>query len=109
MFKVTKKSEFTHEVKVMTPVDGGHKEETFKARFRVVGEGEYSEREIVTSAGMKNFLRTALVHCEDLVDEAEKPLEWNDELRDQMLDASFVRLALMKTYSTAVTKLRSGN
>lgn len=107
--KIVANPTFTHTVTVKVPVNGGHRDETFKATFKVVPEGEYDELSVVTNEGMREFLIMALESCADLVDEAGKELEWNDGLRDQLLSLPYVRLALMRTYSDAVAKIRPGN
>ncbi|MBL4751456.1 MAG: hypothetical protein JKX71_12900 [Amylibacter sp.] len=109
MFKVVNNPEFTHDVTVNVPVDGGHEEQTFKARFRVLAEKELIKIDHDNEHGTADLLKTLIVGMEDLIGEDEKPLPYNDALRDQMLAVGYVRVALIKTYREAVTKARVGN
>lgn len=110
MFKVTSEPQFTHAVKVQEPVDGGFKESTFKVRFRVIPmdqlkaeDGEEGE------AAQKVSLRKVIVSMSDLIGEDDQPLPYSDDLRDQLLDMAYVRLALLQTYTKALTKVKTGN
>lgn len=109
MFKIIDNPEFTHEVKVMVPVDGGHEEQTFRARFRLVDEGEVDPLKARTAEEFVAFLKRAIVGLEDLVDAAGKPLPYSDALRDRLIALPFIRVALTRTYLAAVTKAREGN
>ena len=108
MFNITAKPEFTHTVHVLTPIDGGHREDTFKARFRVIDDEE-QQTNFHRIGEVKDYLRKLVVGMEDLVDEQSKPIPYSDEVRDQMLALPHVRLALLKTYNEALTKARLGN
>lgn len=109
MFKIVEKPEFTHPVAVMVPVDGGHREETFKARFKVLSSDQEDAFDVTTSEGMKEYLRHIWVGFEDVADEAGNGLTWNDETRDRMLSTSYIRLALLRTYTAALVKVKAGN
>ncbi len=101
-FKIVATPEFTHAVPVMVPVDGGHREETLRARFRVVPDEE-------ADVDVKAFLQKAFIGVEDLVDDSGKPVVWSDELRDRLIGIPFVRSALARAYMAAITKERLGN
>lgn len=110
MFKVTSEPQFTHDVKVQEPVDGGFRVSTFKIRFRVIpmdklksDSGEEGE------VAQKESLRKVIVSMSDLIGEDDQPLQYSDELRDQLLDIAYVRLAILQTYTNAITKVRTGN
>jgi hypothetical protein len=108
MFNITDTPEFTHTVKVQSPVDGGHREDTFKARFKVVDD-EDMKTDFYQVGAVKDYLRRILVSMEDLVDEHKKPVPYSDQVRDQMLALPHVRLALLKTYNEALAQARRGN
>ncbi|PWE29965.1 hypothetical protein DDZ14_16110 [Maritimibacter sp. 55A14] len=109
MFKVTETPEFTHKVPVMVPVDGGHREESFDVRYRVI-DGDVDEQfDLQDPEGLKAFLRAAIVRIGDIVDDNDKPLSWNDALRDRILGLPYARIALLRGYMTAITKARTGN
>jgi hypothetical protein len=108
MFAITETPEFTHTVYVQTPVDGGHREDTFKARFRVTDDEE-NKADFYKVDQVKDYLRGILVGMEDLVDDRKNPVQYSDSVRDQMLALPHVRLALLKTYNQALAKARVGN
>lgn len=109
MFDVTTKPEFTHTVTVMVPTDGGHSESDFKARFRVLEVTETDEFDLNNTDGLIAFLKAAVVSFDDLVNGKKEPVVYNNALRDQMLALPYVRLALLRTYMSAVTKARIKN
>jgi len=109
MFKVEKNPEFTHDVTVNVPVDGGHEEQIFKARFRVLSNNELEKIDLDSDDGTTVLLKAIIVGMEDLIGEDEKPLTYNDALRDRMIAVGYIRLALIQTYRDAVTKARVGN
>ena len=108
-FQIAKSREFTHKVTVQVPVDGGHKEETFKCRFRVVSAETLALHDLMTAEGTESYLRAICVRFEDVVGEDGQPIEHSDELMDTMLGIPFVRLALVRVYTAAMAKARLGN
>lgn len=108
MFKVSPNPTFTHQVKVSVPIDGGYREQTFKATFRVIAADD-DERDLNTAQGSTSFLKDAVVGMDDIVGEDDQPLSYSDELRDQLLRLPFVRAALARTYFQAVSKVAAGN
>ena len=107
MFKVTSEPKFTHSVKVCVPVDGGHREETFKATFRVIPIDELDDT--ATLEGQQVLLRRVVSHLDELIGDDEKPLPYSDELRDQLIAVPYVRAAMFQTYLAAITLTRVGN
>jgi hypothetical protein len=108
MFKIIANPTFTHPVKVQVPIDGGHREESFRATFRVV-DADADERDLGSAAGSTAFLRDTVIGMEELVDADGKSVDYSDELRDQLLKLPFVRAALARTYFLAVSKVAAGN
>ncbi len=109
MFRIVDNPEFTHSVEVQVPVDGGWKAETLKARFRILPEAETDTGDLGAAEASKEYLRRVLVRLEDLVDEAGKALDYNDELRERVLALPHVRLALVRAYVRAQTRVVEGN
>lgn len=107
MFKITKNPEFTHEVPVLVPCDGGHVEQTLKVRFRAIDVDEGNS--LLTESGQEAYLRAVCVRFEDVVDEDGTPIPPSDELTSQLLAKSFVRVALFRSYSLAMAKAKQGN
>lgn len=107
MFILSANPKFTHDVKVMTPVDGGHKQEEFKATFAVIDVDDMGD--VASLEGQKAFLRRVVVGLEGIVDEAKKEVPYSDEFRDRLIGIAYIRAALIQTYMAAVTKSAVGN
>jgi len=109
MFTVVSEPMFVHPVTAMVPVDGGHEEQTFKAKFRVIGIDEAKGFDFHTAEGETLFLRRAIIELSELVDGAKNPVTYNDAVRDQVLRLPYAKLALMRSYIDGVGKAKSGN
>ena len=59
--------------------------------------------------GSNSFLRAIVVEMDDLVGADDRPLAYNDALRDQLLKLPYIRTALVRTYFTAIQKATEGN
>jgi hypothetical protein len=109
MFKIITSPEFTHPIAVMVPTDGGHEEQTFKARFRVFPSEKDGEYDLTSPTDLKEYLREVVVSMDDLIGDDKKPVPYSDAVREQMIGLPYVRLELLRTYMAAVTKQRTGN
>lgn len=109
MFVVDPKPTFSHTVKVQVPVDGGFKDQDFKATFAVVATDDIQNYDLSSGSGTKDFLRAAIVHMSELVDKNNDPISYNDEIRDLLLGQLYVRKALVRTYFDAVSGAQLGN
>ena len=109
MFKIVDEPTFSHEVTARVPVDGGFREETFTATFRVIDPEEADEFDLTTTAGSTAFLRRTVVKLDDVGDAQSKLLEWSDEVRDAALRLPWARSALARTYFAAISGAKSGN
>ena len=109
MFKIATNPEFTHNVPVMVPVDGGHSEETLSVTFRQVPMADVEAYDLNTGSDTVSFLQTVIVSVNDVVGDDDKPLPYNDALRDRLLDLSNIRVAMVNAYLHAVMKARVGN
>lgn len=108
-FVVDPNPTFTHVVKVKVPVDGGFKDQSFKATYSVIPTDEISQYDLGAGTGSKEFLQRAVTHMSDLVDKDGETISYSDELRDQLLGQLYVRKALARTYFEAVAGAQSGN
>ncbi len=108
MFKIQKNPEFTHEVPVMVPCDGGHEEQTVKVRFRVRSIEDLNQHDRSSPEGTEAFLRSIVVRFEDVVDE-DGPVASDADLTDRLLAVPFVRMAVVQGYFSAVNKAKLGN
>lgn len=107
MFKVTKEPKFTHDVTVQVPVNGGKREETFKATFKVVDMDAIGDT--FGSEGQEALLKRVLCDMSDLEDEAGNPMDYSDEIRDQLIKIPYVRAGLLNTYMSAINGAKAGN
>ena len=108
-FKLQSKPTFTHKVKVMTPVDGGHREESVRVTFEVLSTEELKDYDLATPEGTTDFLRRVVVRIDDVEGEDGHPAPWSDELRDQLIVWPPMRIALSQAYFAATGKARRGN
>ena len=109
MFKIATETTFTHPVKVMIPVDGGHEAADFRAKFLVLPSDREKDFDLATAEGSNGFLRAILVSADDVAGDDGEALPWSDALRDRLLQVPFVRTALTRTYFRAVQKAAEGN
>lgn len=109
MFKIADEPTFRHEVKARVPVDGGHREESFQATFRVLEPKEVDTFDLNTTDGSTAFLKRVIVQLHDIGDAEGKPLEWADEVRDAVLRLPWARGALARAYFAAIAGAKSGN
>lgn len=107
MFKIVTEPTFTATVPVCVPVDGGHRNEDFKAKFKVVDVEELGEASGLE--GQQKLLRRVVVGVEDVRDDAGEELPFNEQLRDQLIAVPYVRAAMLQTYLAAIGKTRVGN
>ncbi len=109
MFKIAKDPTFTHTVEIDVPADGGSDRQSLKCTYRVLPANDLAAFDTGTNEGQKDFLRAVIVGLDDLVGEDDKPLPYNDRLRDQLLELFYVRIPLMNAYSKAMVIGRMGN
>lgn len=102
MFKLAKNQTFTRTIKVFTPVDGGHREETFKARFNLLPTDQVKTFNLGTSDGSTEFLKRVIASLDDIVDDNDQPMPYSDELRASVISQPHVRHALTMSYFDAV-------
>lgn len=109
MFKVIEEPIFTHDVPVMTPVDGGFEEQSLKTVFRLIENDEAETFDTKTSEGTDALLGRIVVTFKDLTNESGEPIACDAELRRRLLNRPNVWRAVIKTYFAATTKVKEGN
>ena len=109
MFKIVKTPTFIHDVQVFVPVDGGHDPQTLKCKFRVLSADEMNQHDMTSPEGTETYLRAACVEFLDVIGDDDQPIPHSDALRDRLLGLTYVRLALLRTYTEAMIKARLGN
>lgn len=107
MFKVISEPTFTIPVTVCVPVDGGHKDQDLKVKFRVVDIDELGEA--AGLEGQQKLLKRVVCGFEDVIGDNDQELPYSDELRDQLIAVPYVRAAMLQTYLAAIGKTRVGN
>lgn len=109
MFKIVKYRQFTHEVTITTPVDGGYQHDTVNVTYRTLADEVAEAHNLTTGDGIKGFLKACLVNVSDLIDQDDKPVAWNDQIRDGMLADYWQRQGLLDGYLNAIQKAKAGN
>jgi hypothetical protein len=109
MFVIDENPTFTHTVKVQVPVNGGHREETFKATFRVLPLEEVEKLDLEKTGPSTEFMREILVTVDGLFNTEKEAVAYSDQVRDQLLRWPHIRRALIDTYLAAISKAKAGN
>ena len=109
MFIIDEEPKFTHTVKAQVPVDGGFKEQSFKATFRVLPPEEIDKFDLTSTEGSSDFLRRVIVGLDDVAGPDKKPISYSDELRDKVIALPYARAALATGYFKAIAGARTGN
>ncbi len=106
MLRIDKDPCFRTAVAVRLP---GEQEESFVARFRVLGLSEQETFDLGSAEGATGFLRRVVIGGEDIAGTDGEPLVWSDELRDRLIDLPHIRSALVRAYFEGVASAREGN
>lgn len=109
MFNVITIPKFSRTVKVNVPEGDGHVEQSFKGLFKVVPSDQSDGLDWFKTKDVKAFLREVMISADELVDDKEKPVPFTEEVREGMLNLPYVRMALLKTYTTALIQETVGN
>lgn len=109
MYKITDTLEFTHTVPVMVPADGGHIEQTMKVRFTILPAKETDNMDPRADDALQDILKRIIVSIEDVVDDDDNQIPYSDAIRDRLLALPFVRVAMWRAYTAAITKAKVGN
>ncbi len=106
--KITPHATFTHDVTVMSPIDGGFEEETLKVTFNYLDADQVAPFNLKTALGTDEFLKAAVVKLDGLTD-ANGPVSETPSLREKLLKRTNVRQAVCSHYFNAVAKVKEGN
>ena len=107
MLKIITDPQFTIDVDVA--LEGAEYGQTLRTTFRAIPEDEILDHDITTPDGFKAFLRRVVVKFHDLVDDADQPVGYTDDLRNQIFGFIHIRNALNRAYWAAQFKAKSGN
>lgn len=109
MFNVAQKRAFSRTVKVQVPIDGGFREDTLKATYRVLDRGEHAAHNLTTPEGAYAFLIAVIERLDDLVDADKQPVPYSDEVRDHVLSLPYTPGPLIQQYLDGVRGAGAGN
>lgn len=109
MLKVVKNPEFTATVKVLVPAEGGHSDASFTARFKALTVSQAEAFNMMSVDGTNDWLRTILIGWEGVVDDDGEPVTFNNQVRDELLDVPFIRMAVIQSYNAAMMGAKRGN
>jgi len=108
-FKIIENPTFVHTVPVMVPIDGGHAEQSLKAKFRVVPQDELMHHDLRTAEGTESYCRAIVADFGDIEDETGNPVPTTEDVRNTLFRTPFVQIALIRSYTAAMSKARTGN
>lgn len=108
-FRLVDNPEFTAAVKVRVPVEGGHADGSFTARFRALRTSEAAGFDRLSDEGLAGYLRAILIGWEGVVDDAGAAVSFSDAARDRLIDAPFVQIPLLEAYNAAMPGAKRGN
>lgn len=109
MFKLSAEPTFRHKVRARVPVNGGHQDETFEVTYRALTIEQMSKYDLTEASDVSEFLRAAIAELHDIADAQGNPLEYSDEVRDQVLNLPWARAAIVAGYFEGVAGARKGN
>lgn len=108
MFKLAPAT-FQRKITVKVPVDGGFDNQTMDVTYNALSITETETTLTADREGIKEYVRRTVNRIDDVADEDGKALEWNDGLRDQLLDVPYVFTAILEGYKSAMGEARLGN
>lgn len=109
MFKLITDIKFTHRVPVMVPMGEGYDEQSLKVTYQVIGDDRLATFNTSDTEQMKAMLRVIVFAMDDVADADGQPMTYSDELREQLIDLPYVRMALVKGYYRGVYSSTLGN
>lgn len=109
MFKVVSERTFTHEVEVLTPVDGGYEKQVFKATFLFIPLDEAKSIDMSQADDVTAFLQKVVRRFDDLEDANGNTVPYSDALRDRLIMQADVRTGLVRAFGRAIDKVNEGN
>ncbi|RJG46437.1 hypothetical protein [Mesorhizobium sp. DCY119] len=88
---------------------GGGANEDFRVKFRALPASEYNAYDLNNPEQTRDFLVDTLEDVEDIQTLDGKSLAYSDAIRDQLIDLSHVRLAMVNAYHATFREALSGN
>jgi hypothetical protein len=106
MLKITARPQWTHNVTISVPVNGGFENQDCRVTYGLFDEDSI---EPTATPDPMVLLRGMVIRIDELADDDGKPLEWNDQVRDLVFKLPFVQTGLIRGYYRSVTGAREGN
>ena len=106
-FKIAQKASYKASVKVFTPNDNnGFDTSEFKAEFKRVGMHELEALKELTQV---EVIKSVLIGFTDLVDEDNKPVDFNELNLNALMDIPQALSALSEAFWTSIFKAKEKN
>lgn len=106
-FKIAQKNTYKVKVKVQTPNDNnGFDTSDFTAEFKRVG---MQELEQLKELAQREVIQKVLVGYADLLDEENKPVDYNELNVSVLLDIPQAQLALTEAFWSSIFKAKEKN
>lgn len=109
MFSISNSPTFTHTVKINVPVNGGYEQQSFQATFNVLPTEEAARFDLSNGEETTAFLKRIIAHLDDLAGPDGKPVPYNSDLRDRLIQLPYVRIPVAAAYFDGVTGSYTGN
>lgn len=101
-FKLILNPTFLTRAMITVPTDAGPVEQSLNVRFKVLPD----EAEALEST---EFLRQAILHLDDIVDDGNDAIPYSTELLEQVIARPFARVGLVRAYYQALAGAKAGN
>lgn len=108
-FRLIQKPTFIHTVPILVPVDGGHEEQTMKVQFRVLPQDELMQHDLSSAEGSESYCRAIVADFADVIDDEGNALPMSDAIRDRLFPLPFIQIALIRSYTLAMSGARAKN
>lgn len=108
MFVMKPDPEFTVTAEGRMPGENGEPF-SFRPTFVALSSTDQATYDMATEAGTLSFLRRTLVGLDDVVGADDKPVPFNDDTREWLLDQIHTRGALVRAYFAGVYGAQLGN
>ena len=110
--KIVRDRTFRTKVTVTVPDGDTVQSSSFTAHFRALSTDDLAEHRLGTIEEQDAYLAAFLVGWEGLIDDldgVEKPFEFSEANRRQLISDVFVRRALLDAYAQAMVGAKLGN
>lgn len=100
-YRLKKNRTFTTTATLTIPSDEGPVTQTLGVRFKVLPGAEAMQ--------VEDFLRTAILHLSDIIDDDGEPVAFSETLLEQIIAEPWARVGLLKAYWNEMAGARAKN